>query len=93
MDTKKFFYEVESRLSSMAPEVIPGVLKKQLECLDIPNGEMTPEQAKEFVEKVSEALVLFIGPDGSKNAKKLMMRKLRQSCSSEELETLMVGEG
>jgi hypothetical protein len=90
MNSKQFINEIEIRLTSLAPEIIPGLLKKQQEALGIDSDEISPEKAKQFVENVSEALALFLGPDGSKSAKKLMMRKLRQSCSPEELEQMMV---
>ena len=90
MDTKKFLYEIEMRLTSLAPDLIPGVLKKQFEILGVSNDAMTPTDAKKFIDNVASALHLIIGPEGSSNAKKLMMRKLRQSCSPDELECLMM---
>jgi hypothetical protein len=90
MDTKKFLFEVEMRLTSLAPEMVPGVLKKQFEILGVTNDSMTPSDAKKYIDNVAEALHFLIGPEGSNNAKKLMMRKLRQSCSSDELECLMM---
>lgn len=90
MDSSNFIAEVESRLTALAPEVIPGVIKKQLENLGASSEDLTPEKAIAFVDNVTKALEMFLGPDGSKNAKKLMMRKLRQSCSPEELDKLMM---
>ncbi|UCH88575.1 MAG: hypothetical protein JSV49_10005 [Thermoplasmata archaeon] len=90
MDSEQFITELEARLTSLAPEMIPGLLKKQLENVDATKESLTPEKAKEFVDNVAKALELFIGPDGSKNARKLMLRKLRQSCSTDELEKIMM---
>lgn len=90
MDSKKFISEIERRLTSLAPEMVPGLIKKQLEKLGTDSDNLSPQKAKIFIENVTEALALFIGPDGSNNAKKLMQRKLRQSCSVDELEALMV---
>jgi hypothetical protein len=90
MDSKKFMFEIELRLTALSPEMIPGVLKKQLEVLGVTSDEMTPELAKKFIENTTEVLCTFIGPEDSNNARKLMMRKLRQSCTPEELEALMV---
>jgi len=89
MDSKRFMYEVESTLTALSPEMVPGVLKKQLERLEADPGILTPSQAKEFIRNVVEALDLILGPDTSNGAKKLMMRKFRQCCTDDELEALM----
>ena len=90
MDSKKFMFEVESRLTALSPDMVPGVLKKQYEKLNVESDSLTPTQAKKFIENVSEALSLVLGPEESNGAKKLMMRKLRQCCSTEELEAMMM---
>jgi hypothetical protein len=90
MDSKRFIDEVESRLTALSPDMVPGVLKKQLENLDAESDSLTPSQAKEFIQNVFDALNLVLGPEGSNGAKKLMMRKFRQCCTNEELEELMM---
>jgi len=90
MDSKKFMFEIESRLTALSPEMVPGVLKRQYEKLNVETDSLTPNQAKQFIDNVTEALFLVLGPEGSSGAKKLMMRKLRQCCSNEELEAMIM---
>ena len=75
MRSEFFIRSIESNLTPLAPVVIPGLIKKQLEQLNVTRHGLSPRQAKEFVDRVAAALVLFIGPDGSNSAKKLMMKK------------------
>ena len=88
MRTEFFIRSIESNLTPLAPVVIPGIIKKQLEQLNATRQDMSPVQAKQFIDRVAEALVLFIGPDGSNSAKKLMMKKLRECCNDAEIEAL-----
>jgi len=88
MNSKNFIYIIESNLTPLAPVVIPGIIKKQLELLNVTRENITPDKAKLFIDQVSRALELFIGPEGSMNAKKLMMKKLRECCTAEELENM-----
>ena len=89
MNSEKFLVSIETNLTPLAPVVIPGIIKKQLEVLEVTRTNISPDKAKRFIDKVTEALALFIGPEGSKNAKKLMMQKLRESCTSEEIELMI----
>lgn len=89
MNSEKFIHSISSNLTPLAPVVIPGIIKKQLEILEVTNGDITPVKAKIFIDKVTEALALFIGPEGSKNARKLMLKKLRENCTTEELENFV----
>jgi hypothetical protein len=88
MKSEYFIYSIESHLTPLAPVVIPGLFKKQLEQLEVTRNNLSPAKAKQFIDRVSEALALFIGPEGSNNAKKLMMKRLRECCSNDEIETL-----
>ena len=89
MRSEFFIRSIEANLTPLAPVVIPGLIKKQLEHVNATRIGMTPMQAKQFVDRVAEALVLFIGPDGSENAKKLMMKKLRECCNDAEIQALI----
>ena len=88
MNSKNFLFSIESNLKPLAPIVIPGIIKKQLELLGATREDITPDKAKLFIDQVSKALELFIGPDGSLSAKKLMMKKLRECCTPEEIENM-----
>lgn len=88
MRSEYFIHSIEMNLTPLAPVVIPGIIKKQLEQLNTTRYNISPNQAKKFIDRVTEALILFIGPDGSSSARKLMMKKLRECCTQEEIETL-----
>lgn len=89
MDEKKFIREIEKHLKPLAPEMIPGLIKKQLENVTVAGRKMTPADAKKFIERVSEALILFVGPKGAESAKKRMLKTLRESCTEDEIMKLL----
>jgi hypothetical protein len=89
MNSEKFLAVVESNLTPMAPEFIPGLIKKQLDNLELSYKSMTPGSARTFITNVSEALEMFIGPSGSINARRFMMKKLRECCDDSEISMLM----
>jgi len=72
----------------MAPDFIPGIIKKQLDELQVSYRCMTPTSARAFISNVSESLTMFIGPERSKIAKQFMMRKLRECCTDDEITEL-----
>ena len=84
MNSEKFLASIESNLTPMAPEFIPGIIRKQMDHLGVSYKTMTPVRAKAFISNVADALTMFIGPEGSYNAKKFMMKKLRECCSEIE---------
>jgi hypothetical protein len=88
MNSEDFIFSIESNLTPLAPVVIPGIIKKQLELLGVTREDITPDKAKLFIDQVTCALELFIGPEGSSNARKLMMKKLRECCTQEEKENM-----
>ena len=88
MESEKFLAIIESNLIPMAPDYIPGIIKKQLKELNMSYTGMTPASAKTFIINVSDALTIFIGPERSRIAKKFMMKKLRECCSETEIESL-----
>ena len=85
MNSEKFLASIESNLTPMAPEFIPGIIRKQMDHLGISYSTMTPVRAKAFITNVADALTIFIGPEGSTNAKRFMMKKLRECCSEGEI--------
>lgn len=90
MNSERFISSIESNLTHLAPSVIPGIIKKQLDVLEVNRKNINPTKARIFIEKVSEALALFIGPEGSNTAKKLMMQKLRECCSELEIQRILI---
>ena len=56
--------------------------------MTVEGRKMTPADAKKFIERVSEAIILFMGPKGAETAKKRMMRTLSESCTEDEILTL-----
>ena len=88
MDSEKFLVSIESNLTPMAPEFIPGIIKKQMDQLGLSYRNMTPGAAQLFISNVADALIIFIGPERSRIAKKVMLRKLRECCSDTEVVSL-----
>ena len=88
MNSQKFLACVESNLTPMAPDFMPGIIKKQLDELEVSYRSMTPSSARAFISNVSESLSMFIGPERSKIAKRFMMSKLRECCSDDEVTEL-----
>jgi hypothetical protein len=74
----------------MAPEFIPGIIKKQMEILGLSSYKnMTPVRAKTFISNIADALTMFIGPEGSRRARLFMMSKLRECCTETEKASLI----
>lgn len=88
MNSEKFLAVVESNLTPMAPEFIPGIIKKQMDELGVSYRTMTPGSARLFIGNVADALTIFIGPERSRTAKTFMMRELRDCCSDTEKTSL-----
>jgi hypothetical protein len=76
MDSEGFISSVESNLVSLAP-ITKFIIKKQLNDMSIQRQSMTPDQAMAFIDKMTTALVLCLGNDGSQLARKMMMKQLR----------------
>lgn len=91
MNSEKFLASIELNLTPMAPEFIPGIIKKQLEILQMSYSHMDPVDARLFIINVSDALTIFIGPEGSRRARTFMMKKLRECCSESEKDELEIG--
>lgn len=84
MNSEKFLASVELNLTPMAPDFVPGVIKKQLDNLQLSYKAMSPAGAHMFITNVAEALIIFIGPERSRFAKQFMLKKLRECCTDTE---------
>jgi hypothetical protein len=76
MDSEGFLSTVESHLINLAP-ITKFIIKKQLKDLQLNRESMTPEQALVFIDKLTQALVMCLGNDGSQLARKMMLKELR----------------
>jgi hypothetical protein len=76
MDSEGFISSVESNLVSLAP-ITKFIIKKQLNDLKLQRAAMTPDQAMVFIEKMTAALIMCLGNDGSQLARKMMIKQLR----------------
>jgi hypothetical protein len=76
MDSEGFISSVESNLVSLAP-ITKFIIKKQLNDLKLQRASMTPDQAIVFIDKMTAALIMCLGNDGSQLARKMMLKQLR----------------
>ena len=76
MDSEGFIASVESNLVNLAP-IAKFIIKKQLNDLKLQRSSMTPEQAMIFIDKMTTALIMCLGNDGSQLARKMMLKQLR----------------
>lgn len=79
MNSKAFVVSIQQRLGPLAPIVLPRIIQKQLEELGVSNDTLTPEKAREFIERMDEALEMFIGPKGKMMVHEIMMKELRRT--------------
>lgn len=68
---------MEEKLIPIAP-IVEFAIKKQLHDVGADRNNMTPEQAIQFIDKMAEALEMFLGDGGSRDSRKLMMSALRK---------------
>ena len=76
MDSKAFIESVEEKLVMLAP-ITEFMIKKQLSDLGVTRETLTHSKAKKFIDRMTEALQLCLGPDGSKMARRMMLKELR----------------
>ncbi len=76
MDSEGFISSVESNLVSLAP-ITKFIIKKQLNDLKLQRNNITPEQAIIFIDKMTTALIMCLGNEGSQLARKMMLKQLR----------------
>ncbi len=77
MNSRAFVSGIIQKLEPIAPIILPNIIKKQLKELGATEDNLTPELAEKFIKRMEEALVMFIGPDGTKMARQMMLRELR----------------
>jgi len=76
IDSSAFINAVEEKLVMLAP-ITEFMIKKQLSDLGVTRETLTHTKAKKFIDRMTEALQLCLGPDGSKMARKMMLKELR----------------
>ena len=76
MDSNGFITSIENHLVTLAP-ITKFIIVKQLNDLNVDRDTLTPEQAMIFINRMSNALVMCLGKDGSLLARKMMIRQLR----------------
>lgn len=82
MHSKVFVQSVQHRLKPIAPIVLPNIIKKQLLEVGATEESLTPELAEEFIKRMELALKMFLGPNGTKMARQMMLKELRR-CAPE----------
>jgi uncharacterized FAD-dependent dehydrogenase len=76
MDSNGFITSIEEHLVTLAP-ITKFIITKQLNDLNVTKESMTSDKAVVFINKMTNALVLCLGKDGSELARKMMMKQLR----------------
>ena len=76
MDGEGFIKSIEEHLVTLAP-ITKFIIIKQLNDLDVTKDSLTPDTAMVFINKMTNALILCLGKDGSQLARKMMMKQLR----------------
>lgn len=79
MDSEAFLKNIQEKLAPIAPIVLPGIIKKQLEEVGATPETLTPELAEEFILRMEKALRYFLGPDGAKMVHQMMTKELRKA--------------
>jgi hypothetical protein len=83
MDSKSFVESIEEKLVILAP-ITEFMIKKQLSDLGVTRETLTHQKAKKFIENLTDALQLCLGPDGSKMARRMMLKELRLYSDEDE---------
>ena len=78
MDGKAFIDEVERHLIPISP-IIEFAINKQLYDIGTNRDLLTAEHAIVFIDRLTEALGLFLGDKEARQKRKLMMSILRRS--------------
>ena len=85
MDSVKFIQHIRQKLEPLAPIMLSGIIKKQLQEVGATEENLTPELAEKLIERIEFALEMFVGPEGTKMAHKMMFKELRK-CAPEYFE-------
>jgi hypothetical protein len=75
MNGEGFISTIEEHLITLAP-ITKFIISKQLNDLKVSKDSITPDQAVVFIDKMTSALVLCLGKDGSQLARKMMIKQL-----------------
>ena len=76
MDGEGFIATIQQHLETLAP-ITKFIILKQLNDLNVTKESLTPDKAVVFIGRMTNALVLCLGKDGSQIARKMMMKQLR----------------
>lgn len=77
MDGNGFITSIENNLVTLAP-ITKFIITKQLNDLQVNKDSLTPEQAMIFIDRMTKALIMCLGKDGTLLARKMMLKQLRQ---------------
>ncbi len=87
MDSKAFVKSIKLKLEPVAPVVLPGIIKKQLQEVGATEESLTPELTEKFIKRMELALEMFIGPEGTKMAHRMMLKEFRR-CAPEHFKNM-----
>ncbi len=78
MRSRAFIREIQQKLDPIAPVILPKIIKKQLKEVGATEDTLNPQQAEMFIAKMEIALEMFLGQEGSKIARQIMLKELRK---------------
>jgi hypothetical protein len=78
MQSKAFIKGIQKKLEPIAPVILPKMIKKQLEEVGATEDTLTPEAALKFIDRMEIALEMFLGQEGKKIARQVMLKELRK---------------
>ena len=76
MDSEGFITSIEEQLIKLAP-ITKFIIVKQLKDIGVTRSNLTPQKATTFIDRMTNALTLCLGKDGSQLARRMMMKQLR----------------
>jgi len=76
MDSRGFVEDVEERFVPISP-IIEYAIKKQLAEIGATKDDLDPDQAMKFIDKMTDALELFLGSAEAKKKRNTMISLLR----------------
>ena len=77
MDSKGFVEEIEKQFIPISP-IIEFAINKQLAEIGATKHDLDPKQAMKFIEKMTDALELFLGETEARKKRKYMVSLLRR---------------
>jgi hypothetical protein len=78
LDSVRFIGDVEKELVPISP-ILEFAIKKQLADIGANKEHLSAGQAIQFIDRMTEALDLFLGAAEAKKARKMMVSALRKS--------------